>query len=74
LRLLYSRRDPTVHVDNATRILRGASRAPGTIEYLEGSSHVVTVDRERERVEQWIVSSILELEKTHELTERTSRL
>jgi carboxylesterase len=74
LRLLYSRRDPTVRVDDAARILRGASHAQGTIDYLESSSHVVTVDRERERVEQWIVNSILELEKTHELTERTSRL
>ncbi len=74
LRLLYSRRDPTVHIEDASRILRGASRTQGTVDYLESSSHVVTVDRERERVEQWIVSTILELEKTHELTERTSRL
>jgi carboxylesterase len=74
LRLLYSRRDPTVRVDDARRILRGANRAQGIVDYLESSAHVVTVDRERERVEQWIVNSILELEKTHELTERTSRL
>lgn len=74
LRLLYSRLDPTVHVENASRILRGASRAQGSVDYLESSSHVVTVDRERERVEQWIVNSILDLEKAHELTERKSRL
>jgi carboxylesterase len=74
LRLLYSRMDPTVHVADGNRILRGASRAQGTIDYLESSSHVVTVDRERERVEQWVVNSILDLEKAHELTERTSRL
>jgi carboxylesterase len=74
LRLLYSRMDPTVNVADGSRILHGASRAQGAIEYLESSSHVVTVDRERERVEQWIVNAILELEKAHELTERTSRL
>ena len=74
LRLLYSRLDPTVSVDDASRILRGASGAQGAVEYLENSAHVVTVDRERERVEQWIVTSLLELEKAHELTERTGRL
>jgi carboxylesterase len=74
LRLLYSRRDPTVRIDDASRILRAASRAQGSIEYLDGSAHVVTVDRERERVEHWMVNSILDLEKAHELTGRTSRL
>jgi carboxylesterase len=74
LRLLYSRLDPTVRMHDASRILRGAFNTSGTIKYLESSAHVLTVDREREAVEQWIIDSLLELEKAHELTERTTRL
>lgn len=63
LRLLYSRRDPTVAVGDAQRIVRGATQTRGEIEYLERSGHVITVDLESDQVERWIVGSLLELEK-----------
>jgi len=63
LRLLYSRKDPTVRTSDAELVLRGATAAQGRVDYLEDSSHVITVDRERERVRDWITVSLLELER-----------
>ena len=46
LHLIYSRRDPTVRVSDAERILRGVSSAERQVHYLSRSGHVVTVDLE----------------------------
>ena len=62
LRLLYSRHDPTVPFFNAALLQRLACRSETRLEVLERSSHVITVDVERERVSGWILRVLLELD------------
>jgi len=50
LQLIYSRRDPTVRVSDAERILRGVSSARRQVRYLSRSAHGVTVDLEGREV------------------------
>jgi carboxylesterase len=62
LHLLYSLNDPTVPFWNAALIQRLAARTHTSVETLHRSSHVITVDVERERVDAWIIARVLELD------------
>lgn len=54
LHLIYSRRDRVVPLENASRIARNLGRKP-ELTVLEGSGHVLPVDRERDRVAELAV-------------------
>ncbi len=62
LKLIYSRRDPSVAISNATRVLEGVSSREREVCYLDDSSHVIPVDRERERVSSEVVEFVTRLE------------
>jgi carboxylesterase len=63
VQLIYSRRDPTVPGHNADRVLRGLPPGERELHWLDDSSHVVTVDRERELVARRVVEFLLRIEK-----------
>jgi carboxylesterase len=62
VRLLYSRRDGTVHVRDAARIADSVGSSDVRVQYLEHSGHILTMDLERERVASWITDQLAELE------------
>ncbi len=62
LKLIYSRRDPSVAISNAARVLEGVSSREREVCYLDDSSHVIPVDRERERVSSEVVEFVTRLE------------
>lgn len=55
IRLIYSRRDPTVKPAEAERILRAITSPDRSVAWLERSRHVLPVDLERERVSDEVV-------------------
>ncbi len=59
---IFSLRDPTVPWRNAERILAGVGSARKTVQYLERSSHVITVDLERDVVRDACVRFLRSLE------------
>lgn len=63
VQLIFSRRDPTVSPHNALRILAKLPAGERELHWLEDSSHVLSVDRERELVACRVVEFLLRLEK-----------
>lgn len=66
LRLIYSRRDPTVRPRNADLILRGVSSRERDVLWLERSGHVLPVDLERERLSAEVVDFVGRQESAQE--------
>ena len=62
LRLIYSRRDRTVPVANAERILARVHSSRSDLHLLEESGHVLPVDLEREQVSQLTLDFFASLE------------
>ena len=62
LKLIYSRRDPSVSVANAERVLAGVSSSQSDVRYLEDSGHVLPVDREAAVVSSHVVEFVTRLE------------
>ncbi len=56
--LIYSRRDPTVPVSNARRVLDAVGSTEREVHYLARSHPVITVDLEREEVTSRVRSFI----------------
>lgn len=63
LKLIYSRRDPSVPISNARVILAGVASRVREVSYLDDSAHVLPVDRERDRVAAESVEFIRCLER-----------
>ncbi|MFQ5699466.1 MAG: alpha/beta hydrolase [Myxococcota bacterium] len=63
VRLIYSRRDPSVRPGEAGRILRGLASPDRSVVWLERSRHVLPVDLERERVSNEVVDFLRRLER-----------
>ncbi len=64
VQLIFSRRDPTVPVHNAERILSALPPGDRELHWLENSAHVLPVDRERDLVARRVVEFLLRQEKT----------
>lgn len=69
LSLVYSRRDPTVHFRNAEQIASRVSSEICEVLYLENSSHVITVDREKDRVARRVVEFFVRQDRLAALDE-----
>ncbi|MEE9281344.1 MAG: alpha/beta fold hydrolase [Myxococcota bacterium] len=63
LKLIYSRRDPSVHTSNAERVLSGVSSQESSVSFLHDSGHVLPVDRERAVVASQVVEFVTRLEE-----------
>jgi carboxylesterase len=63
LQLIFSRRDPTVALADAQRILAAVSSTENEVLYLENSGHVSPVDREGERLAAAVVEFLSGLER-----------
>ncbi len=68
LRLIYSRGDKTVRLEDAERIRRQVSSREPQVITLDRSGHVLPVDLERERVSREVVDFLSELEEAAPLT------
>jgi hypothetical protein len=66
---VYSRRDPTVHFRNAEQIASRVSSEICEVLYLENSSHVITVDREKDRVARRVVEFFVRQDRLAALDE-----
>jgi len=63
LRLVYSREDRTVRVEDAERLREALVAADADVQYLENSGHVLPVDLERDRVASLAVDFLCKLNR-----------